>query len=275
MNAKRTKAGTYVANRRWKAEQRPTAVRRVLKNSPNSTATISQITKVLQEKDPSGCWTQKEVVQAIKWAQDKTAIPGKSKKNWDIRLKQGGKSAMFISSSGVNKRGGGQLGQITDKLNSDSPAKALLAAFAISASKIRATDVHASSRKIGKWSEPDIIVEFFPFIGSKKPFEIHSIELEEKSSNGTPKCQPQEVAQAFASGQGADRSWLMFHESEWPNDRNEPRRAKVEWLANELGVGLITFSSSHKSATWKLVKKAKKRKSKTKDIASFKALLPD
>lgn len=275
MNAKRTKAGTDVANRRWKAEQRPTAVRRVLKDSPNSTATISQITKVLRGKDPSGGWTQEEVVNAIKWAEKKTTTPGKSKKNWDIRLKQGGKSAIFISSSGTNKRGEGQLGQITNKLNSDKPAKTILAAFAISASRIEATEAHASSRHFGKWSEPDIIVEFFSFKGSKKPFEIHSIELEEKSSNATPKCQPQEVAQAFAVGQGADRSWLMFHESEWPNDRNEPRRAKVEWLANELGVGLITFASSHKSATWKLVKKAKKRKSKTKDIASFKALLAD
>ena len=178
MNAKRTQAGTYASNQRWKAEQRPTAVRRVLEDSPNSTATVSQITKVLQEKDPSGGWTKEEVVKAIKWAQNKTAIPGKSKKNWDIRLKQGGKSAMFISSSGVNKRGGGQLGQITNKLNSDRPAKALLAAFAISASRIEATDVHATSRNFGKWSEPDIIVEFFSFKGSKKPFEIHSIELE-------------------------------------------------------------------------------------------------
>lgn len=275
MNAKQSKAGTYVANRRWRAEQRPTAVRRVLKASPNSTATISQITKVLQEKDPSGGWTQNEVIKAVKWARDKTTEPGKSKKNWDIRLKQGGGSAVFISNSGVNKRGGGQLGQITNKLNSDKPTKSLLAAFAMSASRIEATDVHASARNRGKWSEPDIVVKFFNFKGSKKPSEIHSIELEEKSSNKTPKCQPQEVAQAFASGQGADRSWLMFHESEWPSDRNEPRRVKVEWLANELGVGLITFASSHKSATWKLVKKAKKRKSTPKDIVSLHALMTD
>ena len=275
MNAKQSKAGTYVANRRWRAEQRPTEVRRVLKDFPNSTATISQITTVLREKDPSGGWTQKEVVKAIKWAQQKTTLPGKSTKNWDIRLKPGGRSAVFISNSGVNRRGGGQLGQIADKLNSDKPTKSILAAFAISASRIEATDVHASARNCGKWSEPDIIVKFFTFHGSKKPFEIHSIELEEKSPNTTPKCQPQEVAQAFASGQGADRSWLMFHESEWPSDRNEPRRVKVEWLANELGVGLITFASSHKSATWKLVKKAKKRKSTPKDVVSLRALMID
>ena len=67
----------------------------------------------------------------------------------------------------------------------------------------------------------------------------------------------------------------MFHESEWPSDRNEPRRVKVEWLANELGVGLITFASSHKSATWKLVKKAKKRKSTPEDVVSFHALMTD
>ena len=275
MNAKQSKAGTDVANRRWRVEQRPTAVRRVLKTSPNSMATISQITRVLREEDPTGGWTQRKVVKAIEWAQNKTTVPGKSRKNWDIRLKQGGRSAVFISNSGVNKRGGGQLGQITNKLNSDKPTKSLLAAFAMSASRIEATDVHASARNRGKWSEPDIVVKFFNFKGSKKPSEIHSIELEEKSSNKTPKCQPQEVAQAFASGQGADRSWLMFHESEWPSDRNEPRRVKVEWLANELGVGLITFASSHKSATWKLVKKAKKRKPTPKDVVSLHALMTD
>lgn len=275
MSIKRSKAGTYVANRRWRAEQRPTAVRKVLKASPNSTASISQITKVLQEKDPSGSWTQSEVTKAIKWAEEKSRSPGKSKKNWDIRLKQGGKSAVFISDSGVNKRGGGQLGQITIKLNTDKPSGSLLATFAMSASRIEATDVHASAKNSGKWSEPDIIVKFFAFQASKKPFETHSIELEEKSHNNTPKCQPQEVAQAFASGQGADRSWLMFHESEWPSNPNEPRRVKIEWLACELGVGLITFASSYKSATWKLVKKAKKRKPTPKDVASIRALMTD
>lgn len=275
MSAKQSQAGTDVANQRWKAEQRPTAVRKVLKASPNSTASISQITKVLQKIDPSGSWTQSEVLKAIKWAEEKTKSPGKSKKNWDIRLKQGGKSAVFISDSGVNKRGGGQLGQITIKLNTDKPSGTLLATFAMSASRIEATDVHASAKNYGKWSGPDIIVKFFAFQASKKPIEIHSVELEEKSPNNTPKCQPQEVAQAFASGQGADRSWLMFHESEWPRDPNEPRRAKVEWLADELGVGLITFVSSYKSTTWKLVKKAKKRKSTPKDVALIKALITD
>ena len=52
-------------------------------------------------------------------------------------------------------------------------------------------------------------------------------------------------------------------------------RVKVEWLASELGVGLITFASSHKSKTWKLVKKAKKRKPTPKDVASIKALMTD
>ncbi len=275
MNAKRSIAGTYVAKRRWSAERRPAAVRKVLKDSPNSTATISQITEILQEKEPTNSWTEIEVKSAIKWAQKKTVSPGKSKNNWDIRLKQGGKSAVFVGDSGVNKRGGGQLGQITNKLNSNKPPRSLLAAFAMAASRIEATDVHASARNCGKWSEPDIIVEFFNYHGSRKSYEIHTIELEEKSSTKTPKCQPQEVAQAFASGQGADRSWLMFHESEWPSDRRDPRRVKVEWLANELGVGLITFASSHKSATWKLVKKAKKRKSTPKDAALIKALITD
>ena len=273
MNTKRSIAGTSVAKRRWRAERRPAAVRKVLKDSPNSTATISQITEILQEKEPTNSWTEIKVKNAIKWAQKKTVLPGKSKKNWDIRLKQGGKSAVFVGNSGVNKRGGGQLGQITNKLNSNKPPRSLLAAFAMSASRIEATDVHASARNCGKWSEPDIIVEFFNYQGSKKSFEIHTIELEEKSSNKTPKCQPQEVAQAFASGQGADRSWLMFHESEWPSDRRDPRRVKIEWLANELGVGLITFTSSHKSATWKLVKKAKKRRSTPKDLVSIKGLM--
>ena len=52
-------------------------------------------------------------------------------------------------------------------------------------------------------------------------------------------------------------------------------RVKVEWLASELGVGLITFVLSYKSTTWKLVKKAKTRKSTPKDIASIKALMTD
>jgi len=111
MNAKQSIAGTNVAIRRWRDERRPAAVRKVLRDSPNSTATISQITEILQEKEPTTSWTEIKVINAIKWAQQKTVSPGKSKKNWDIRLKQGGKSAVFIGNSGVNKRGGGQLGQ--------------------------------------------------------------------------------------------------------------------------------------------------------------------
>ena len=89
MNTKRSIAGTSVAKRRWRAERRPAAVRKVLKDSPNSTATISQITEILQEKEPTNSWTEIKVKNAIKWAQKKTVLPGKSKKNWDIRLKQG------------------------------------------------------------------------------------------------------------------------------------------------------------------------------------------
>ena len=149
----------------------------------------------------------------------------------------------------------------------------MLEAFDTNAKSVKAHDVHSTSHGHGKWSEPDIVVEFFKRKDKSGASEIHSIEIEEKSKTKTPKCQPQEVAQAFASGKGADRSWLMFHESEWPSDRRDPRRVKIEWLANELGVGLITFTSSHKSATWKLVKKAKKRRSTPKDLVSIKGLM--
>ena len=50
-------------------------------------------------------------------------------------------------------------------------------------------------------------------------------------------------------------------------------RVKAEWLASELGVGLIAFVSSYKSTTWKLVKKAKKRRSTPKDLVSIKGLM--
>ena len=125
------------------------------------------------------------------------------------------------------------------------------------AKKIEAVDFHGSIKHQGKWSESDVLVKFFRAPGSKEPYEIHNIEVEEKSKTRV-KCQPQEVAQAFSAGENADRSWLMFHEDDW-NDPKSHRQRKIEWLAGELGVGLISFRDSHESSTWKLLVKAKKR----------------
>jgi len=269
VNAKRSRAGKYVAERRWKSEKDPSSVRRILNSTPNCTLLITEIATRLQKENPQTVWNEDRVRESIRWAEQKTLKPGKSKADWGLRIKPGGKFAVFINNSGVSKRGGGQVGAIVEKLTSDNPSAKMLEAFDINAKSAKARDVHSTSRDHGKWSEPDIVVEFFKRKDKSGASEIHSIEVEEKSKTKTPKCQPQEVAQAFAVGQGADRSWLMFDKSEWPSDKSDPRRKKIEWLAKELGVGLITYSLSHKSTTWRLIRKAEKRKSTSTEREAF------
>ena len=257
MSKRQTIAGTYASKKRWHGESPATSVRRVLKKH-NRSMLITEVVKELQLDEPLKEWSISAVNIAVDWAQEKNLVPKGSKGNWNIRRYPGGKRIEFISNSGRNVRDKGDVGQIVRKMKSGSAPKTVLRAFAMhTAKKVEAVDFHGSIKNQGKWSESDVLVKFFRAPGSKEPYEIHNIEVEEKSKTKI-KCQPQEVAQAFSAGENADRSWLMFHEDDW-NDPKSHRQRKIEWLAGELGVGLISFRDSYESSTWKLLLKAKKR----------------
>lgn len=257
MSAIRTNAGKKAADIKWDKDGDATNVRNLLKKR-NEPMLIKDLVKELKTKTGESNWSTKRVLVAIDRAQFKHENAGKSKGNWNIKKYQNGLKVELISNSGRNQLGKGVVGQVVSKINVGKPPTTILKAFSMhAAQRIEAIDFHGSQKNQGKWSESDALIKFYRAQGSKNPYEIHNIEVEEKSITKT-KCQPQEVAQAFSAGEGADRSWLMFHEDDWKEPKSQ-RQRKIEWLAIELGVGLISFGESYESSTWKLILKAKKR----------------
>ena len=119
-------------------------------------------------------------------------------------------------------------------------------------------DVHIIGRRAGHWSRPDLLVEFRSRRSAPDPSEIHSIEFELPGH-----AWPENVAQAYVSGRGATKSWLLFSLDDFPETDAELEE-NFEWrateaLARDLGVGLIGYEEISAASSWRRVLKARKR----------------
>lgn len=232
----------------------PSHLRSVMREKTN--VPTSELLIHLRKKYPQDGWNDKLLEDSINWCQAKHRSPGKSKTDWDIRKTPGGKTVRFIASTGLSKTGQGVVGQITEKVNSKPMIRNSKKVFGVAAGSIMAVETAHIGKKSGRWSIPDLVIGFRRGPRARQFFEIHAIEIEERSKKNRIKASPQQVAQAYVAGRGADRCWLMFHQKDL-DSMSAQEQERIEWASAKLGVGLITFADAGNITTWKLWKRAK------------------
>jgi ferredoxin-NADP reductase len=84
------------------------------------------------------------------------------------------------------------------------------------------------------------------------PPDLHSIEVEIYTGFDI-----RSVYQAHAQGRGSTYSWVFFASSQ----QTSPHYDRIEWAAEQLGIGLVQFQRSGASGTYKTRLKATKRSS--------------
>jgi hypothetical protein len=240
-------------------EQIPSHLRSVLRKTEDGLLGVDEALRRLRESYPEDGWDSDLLRIAVLWCKDRHRNPRKGKTDWDIRFLQGGRRLKFVKSSGRTPTGAGVVGQLVAKLNGRPLLKRSREVFGVKAGRICAYETSHGTASGGRWSIPDIVVEFYRGPRSKTPFEIHAIEVEERSRPGAIKTKPQEVAQAFVSGRGADRVWLLFHANDL-DQLSEFEKERIEWTARQLGVGLISFLRAGEIRTWKRRTKARPKR---------------
>ena len=129
----------------------------------------------------------------------------------------------------------------------------------------REIEMRGTSNRHGEngsvWTTPDLVMACFP-ARRESPEEgkrLHAIEVETAGGFDI-----RSVYQAHAQGHGADYSWVMFKES-----APHPDWRRIDRLASELGIGLVSFVRSHASTTWTTRRRPERRRPSRPDATRF------
>lgn len=220
----------------------------LLEQTQDKQMSVIEILDQLKFSETGSEWTVERLHAVIEYSLERGATYA------GLSQTQGGKSVRLSSKEGV----GINKGAYKDIVEAISGSASNLSHI-FSARNPSPYDVHILGKQSGKWSRPDLLVEFRSRNNSVKPKEIHSIEFEFSGH-----AWPENVAQAYVSGLGANKSWLLFSLADYPStqaDReNDSEWKATEWLARELGVGLIGYDTLSAASTWRRVIKARKRR---------------
>lgn len=110
---------------------------------------------------------------------------------------------------------------------------------------INTFDTSRSGRRgEGVWTHPDLVVAADPRRrkSSSEPRRLHAIEVE--TADG---FDLKSVYQAHAQGRDANSSWVFGNKAPGVEKSDWNR---ILWTAEELGVGLVTFTKPHAFGTW-------------------------
>ena len=239
-------------------EQDARRIANFLKKQKLNNLPIVQVTEFLNSKS-WGPWDQSRVSEAVDWCKQKQTKPGKSKNPIDLRLRKGGKSIQLIVVGGRHQKGAGTISLVTQAFNSEQLTKTIKNKLGVTAWRAEAYDTHLSIRN-GKWSSPDFVVCFFRKHMPDKPFEIHSFELQERTSKPKSQNLLHEISQAFACADGYQRCWFMIHTHTWSQISKIDHGLGIKRatrLAKQLGVGLVLYQDARRPQTWKLKNKAR------------------
>jgi hypothetical protein len=239
-----------------------------IKNSPKKSKSVSELRKEFLDSFPELTINDiKSILNEVHTADKRLHEKGKIRKH-NIFPNKGGNAFRYTGGGEVTKKGTGPYRDIVKVLDADS--KKITSIFG--APHLNSYDVHAGATKYGKWTRPDILVELYRSVGSAKAFELHAIEYE-----GHGGFSPANVAQAFFSGMGANKCWLVFDSKDWPkNDRERaanPSAERIRDFAKKLGVGLIYYKTLHIGGTWHCLLDAKPQKVNSKLKAELKWLI--
>lgn len=102
----------------------------------------------------------------------------------------------------------------------------------------------AGTRGAGVWAHPDLVIAADPRrrAYSEEPRRLHAVEVETEKGFDL-----RSIYQAHAQGRGADYSWVIGN-TDPGVERDDWER--IEWAAEELGIGLVTYTKAGSYTTW-------------------------
>lgn len=234
---------------------------RVLSETSEQQMSVEKLLAVLNVAETDSVWDSDRLKAVIEYSIDRGGDYA------GLATTQGG-NAIRLSS---NERVGLNTGAYKDIVEAIGGGASNLSRI-FSARNPVPHDVHIIGRRAGHWSRPDLLVEFRSRRSAPEPSEIHSIEFELPGH-----AWPENVAQAYVSGRGAKKSWLLFSLKDFPETEAE-FLDNYEWrateaLARDLGVGLIGYEEISAASTWRRVLKARKRSTDRIASANLKELI--
>ena len=242
-------------------------IRNFVKKSPNRSLSISELVSLLAQAEISV--TPKIIKASISKmiAYDARMSKAQKKRKYYLKANKGGNGVRFIGGGEIVRKGTGPYRDIARVVDRESHKIQSI----FGAQHLNSFDVHAGRSARGAWGRPDMLVARYRTPGKSRPFAIHSIEYEKFGGFSASN-----VAQAYYSGRGADKSWLLFDVRDWPKnkierDKNPDFKYIVEF-AKELKVGLISYKDLASSQTWKVHVPAESRKRDSASKAALKAL---
>lgn len=98
----------------------------------------------------------------------------------------------------------------------------------------------------GEWSRPDLVIAAHPLRKASRDARksLHAIEVEQAGG-----FKIQSVYQAHSQARGADFAWVFAPARALAKSRD---RERIEWAAQKLGVGLVTFERAGNRSTYRL-----------------------
>jgi hypothetical protein len=117
----------------------------------------------------------------------------------------------------------------------------------------------AGSKRSGVWTHPDLVIAADPARrdSREEPRRLHAVEVEAKAGFDL-----RSIYQAHAQGRGAEYSWVFGDKTPGVDDKEWKR---IVWTAEELGVGLVTFTKASSFETWAPIWVRPKRRNPTAD----------
>ena len=230
-------------------------IKNLVKNSPNRSLAVSEIRSILQKEQISisASEIKKSISKMI--AVDKNLHKEKKKRRYYLQANKGGNGFRYVGGGEIVRKGAGPYRDIARVIDRES--KKVREIF--QANHMNSFDVHAGRTKRGEWGRPDMLVALYNSPGKSRAFALHTIEFERFGGFSASN-----IAQAYYSGRGADKSWLLFNQRDWPRNNTQrsmkPDFHAIEEFARELGVGLISYGDLALSNTWKVLLKPKQRK---------------
>lgn len=242
-------------------------IRNLVKKSPNRSLSVSEIQSLLLK---AGIKTSPSEIKASiskMVAHDARMTKARKKRKYYLKGNKGGNGVRFIGGGEIVRKGTGPYRDIARVIDRESHKIQSI----FKAEHLNSFDVHAGRSARGAWGRPDMLVALYRTEGKSRPFARHTIEYEKLGGFSAAN-----IAQAYYSGRGADKSWLLFDARDWPKNKSErdrnPDFESIVSFARELRIGLISYRDLASSQSWKVHLEAKQRKRDKKSRLALRAL---
>ena len=232
-----------------------TRIKNLVKKSSSRSLAISELQKLIYDQGSSISvpLLKTKIHKMIEF--DRNLSKEKKKRKYYLSFNRGGNGVRYIGPGENVKKGAGPYRDIANVIDGES----LNVRHIFGAEHMNSFDIHSGSSARGKWSRPDMLVELYRSPGKSREYSIHTIEFE--SFGG---FSASNVAQAYYSGRGANKSWLLIDQRDFPRNKRSrdamPEFRSIFAFAEELRVGIITYRILSSSLTWRLELEAKNRK---------------